>query len=171
MDIAQKLKQGHSRQIIDEIVHHIGDNENRFLQLLNCFMSNDNRLSQRASWALGNLSQLHPHLFDNHHRVFLNCFHDKKKHNAIRRNIVRIYQVAHIPEEYEAELYDICLNFIADNEEAIAVKAFSIRACERVIEKYPEMANELLTEIKSKIPNWSSGLKSRGNKFLKRWSD
>lgn len=169
MDIKKKLDQGHSKTINAEIVQYVGNSEERFQKLLDCVLGDDMRLSHRASWALGDVSLKYPDMFRKHHRVLIDALKKKQNHNAIRRNIVRTYQFADIPEDYEAELYDICLNFIANAEEKIAVKAFSIRVCERVIEKYPEMKNELLELIKVNLPIWSSGLKNRGSKFLKRW--
>lgn len=169
MDISEKLAQGHNKTINNEIVAYIGNSEKRFEQLLDCFFSEEMRLSHRASWALGDVSLKYPTLFDKHHRKLINSLKVKQSHNAIRRNVVRTYQFAEIPEELEAELYDICLNFILDMEEKTAVKAFSLRVCERIIEKYPEMANELIEIIKANISIWSSGLKGRGNKFLLRW--
>ena len=170
MDIAKKLDQGHNKTINAEIVEYVGKSEKRFQKLLNCVLGEDMRLSHRASWALGDASLKYPDLYNKHHRVLIDALKVKQNHNAIRRNIVRTYQFADIPEEYEAELYDVCLNFVADSDEMIAVRAFSIRVCERIIEKYPEMKNELLEVIKSNMSVWSAGLKSRGNKFLKRWS-
>lgn len=170
MNIAEKLADGHSKTINTEIVRYVGSDKKKFLELLNCVLSDNMRLSHRASWALGDVSLKYPALFNLHHRTLIDALKVKQNHNAIRRNIVRTYQFADIPEEFEGELYDICFNFITDHEEAIAVKAFSIRVCERVIEKYPEMAGELLALIKTNMTIWSSGLKNRGHKFIKRWS-
>ncbi len=169
MNIAHKLAEGHSKQITTEIVKYIGNNPARFKELVNYFLGNDVLISQRASWALGDAVCGQPDMANPFHRILIDCLKNPENHNSIRRNIVRIYQAANIPNDYEAELYDVCLNFIADTDEAIAVRAFSIRVCERVIEKYPEMANELVEIIKANISIWSSGLKSRGSKFLKKW--
>lgn len=170
MNIKEKLAAGHNKTINKEIVDYVGSSELRFKKLMDIVLGQDMRLSHRASWAMGDVSLRHPQLLYKHHRNLIDALKVKQHHNAIRRNIVRTYQASEIPEAYEAELYDICLNFVADTDEAIAVKAFSIRVCERVIEKYPEMANELLAIIKANISIWSSGLKNRGNKFLKRWA-
>jgi hypothetical protein len=169
MNIREKLAEGHSKTITAEIVDYVGQNEVRFKELLSCVLCDNMRLSHRASWALGDVSLRYPTLYNQHHRVLLDALKTKQNHNAIRRNIVRIYQFAEIPEEYEAELYDICLNFVADAEEMTAVKAFGMRVCERVIERYPEMKNEMLEIIKSNQAQWSSGLKNRGKKFLEKW--
>jgi hypothetical protein len=170
MDIKKKLAAGHTRAINKEIVDYIGQKESRFEKLLECFFSDDMRLSHRSSWALADAAVRYPSLLRPHHRKLIDSLKVKQSHNSIRRNVVRTYQFAEIPADLEGELYDICFNFICDTNEAIAVKAFSIRVCERVIERYPEMASELLVVIKESIQNWSSGLKSRGNKFIKRWA-
>lgn len=169
MDIAAILQSGHSKAITASIVAYIGEDAARFKELLTIFLGDDFRLSQRASWALGHASYERPALIKPYHRQLLDALKVKQAHNSIRRNVVRTYQIAEIPEEYEAELYDICLNFIIDVHEATAVKAFSLRVCERVVEKYPEMANEVLEVIKANIEHWSSGLKNRAKKFLVRW--
>jgi len=169
MDFRKILESGHNKTINKEIIDYIGNSELRFNKLLDCFFSNEMRLSQRASWALGDVSLKHPTLFNKHHRKLIDSLKVKQYHNAIRRNVVRTYQFAEIPEEYEAELYDICLNFISDTQEKTAVKAFSLRVCERIIEKYPEMAGEMLALIRANKSLWSSGLKNRGQKFLERW--
>ncbi len=56
-----------------------------------------------------------------------------------------------------------------DIQEATAVKAFSLRVCERIVERYPELANEVIVIIDEFYEHWSSGLKNRGKIFLKRW--
>ncbi len=169
MDFKKKLESGHNKTINNEIVAYIGNSEARFEKLLECFFSEEMRISHRSSWALGDVSLKYPQLFDKHHRALIDALKVKQNHNAIRRNVVRTYQFAEIPEEYEGELYDICFNFIADHDEQTAVKAFSLRVCERVIEKYPEMAGEMIALIKRNKTLWSSGLKNRGKKFLDRW--
>ena len=85
----------------------------------------------------------------------------ENRHNAIRRNIVRLYQFVEIPEDTEGELYDICIRFILNHNEAIAIRAFSMRVCERIALRHPMLIEELIAVIETTIPNGSSGLKNR----------
>jgi len=169
VDIKQILLKEHNKKTTLAIVAYVGDDAERFKELMQCFLGDEMRLSQRASWPLGFIGEERPHLLKPYHKVLIESLQQEQKHNAIKRNVTRIYQSAPIPEKYEAQLYDICAAFLMDPNEAIAARAFGLRVCERVVEKYPEMANEINEIIKANMEHWSSGLKSRGSKFLKRW--
>jgi uncharacterized protein (UPF0262 family) len=80
---------------------------------------------------------------------------------------MRVYQWADIPEEIEGKLFDIAIRFLQDSEQPIAVKVFSMTAAHRVVERYPDLANELYEAIRQCMPHGSAGLKNRGNKTLK----
>jgi hypothetical protein len=54
------------------------------------------------------------------------------------------------------------MHFMLDYNEAIAIRAFSMRICDRISLKYPELISELLYAIRSILPGASSGLKNRG---------
>ncbi len=170
MQIQQLLLQGHNKKIRDQIVEYVGSNANRFDELMQCFFDKNIQVSQRASWPVSILCENQAQLMKAYHRNFINSLKNTEVHNAIRRNVVRVYQTSEIPIEYEAELYSICFQCIADPKEAIAIRAFSIRVCERIIEKYPELKNELIEIIKTNIYSWSSGLANRGRKFLEKWN-
>lgn len=170
IEIIEKLKKSQEKIVVDELIQYIGHNPERLKELVDCFLQEDMRTSQVASWPLGKISNSQPDLFRPYHRPLIDALVQKQRHNAIRRNVVRIYQFIEIPEEFEAEIFDICVKFISNANEPIAVKAFSIRVCERIIEKYPELANELIQIIKASINGWGSALENRGNKFLKKWN-
>lgn len=169
MKIRTFLTSGHNKEITHQVVQYVGTDAGRFKELMDCFLSEEMRISQRAGWALGMIGEKHVELLNPYHCILLDCLKRDNAHNAIRRNIVRVYQFCEIPMELEAELYDVCINFISDFHEMIAVKAFSIRVCERIIEHYPELRTELSGVIRSEIEHWSPGLKNRGRKFLERW--
>ncbi|MDB9882824.1 hypothetical protein OAD66_06785 [Bacteroidia bacterium] len=133
---------------------------------MDLFISGNTRVSQTTSWAIGILGEKHPVLIAPYHQLLLAHVQDKKKHTAVRRNIVRIYHTSPIPKEIEGEFYDIALGFVTKMKEAIAVKAFSMRLCERIAIKYPELISELCIVIKASLPNASSGVKNRGTYIL-----
>ena len=164
--LSQLIHRPNNKQTRDEIVDYVGNSPEKFSELMDLFISGNTRVSQTTSWAVGILGEKHPELITPYHQSLLAHVQDKKKHNAVRRNIVRIYQTCPIPEEIEGELYDIALGFVTDPKEAIAVKAFSMRICERIAIKYPELISELCIVIKASLPNASSGVKNRGTHIL-----
>ena len=68
---------------------------------------------------------------------------DEQAHEAVARNLLRIFQGQEIPEKYSARLLDMCLRWIRSEHEAIAIRAFSITVATQICKKYPELISEL----------------------------
>ena len=168
MRLSEAILLPHNKKTIQTIIDCIDGDEKRFSELMDYFLSKDGRITQKASWALSTISQSHPSLFEPHHAKLIHRLKDPSTPIAIRRNTVRLYQFAEIPEEIESELYDLCIQYIVSMNEAIAVRAFSITVCERIAMRYPDLIPELMLCIESVIPTGSSGLKNRGHHTLKR---
>jgi hypothetical protein len=69
MNLAEKLEQGHSKALAMQVVKWVGNDADRFAELVKLFLGNDTRISQRAAMALGWCAEAHPELIN----VFLFC--------------------------------------------------------------------------------------------------
>ena len=157
-----------NKQTINEIIDFIGNSPVLFAALMDHFVYGTSRVSQTTSWALSHIGEQHAELIAPYHTTLLQQLQDKTKIGAVRRNIVRIYQTCPIPQEIEGELYEVCMSYILDPKEAIAIKAFSMTVCERIATKYPDLIPELIEAIQRIMPTTSSGIKNRGMHTLKR---
>ncbi|MFY0643334.1 MAG: hypothetical protein JXR19_02600 [Bacteroidia bacterium] len=152
-----------------KLVNYVGNDPKRFKELMEVFLGADLQLTQITSWAISECTEVYPHLIAPYHSQLMDSLNKDQRHGAIRRNIVRIYQYADIPEDIEGQLFNLCINFIIDPTEAIAVKAFSMTVCERIAVKYPDLIPELKICIESQLDNASAGVKNRGQKILHRF--
>ncbi|MBK8089678.1 MAG: hypothetical protein IPK31_18100 [Chitinophagaceae bacterium] len=91
----------------------------------------------------------------------------EKLHNAVKRNIVRLLQEVPIPEKLHGEVMDTCFGFVADVQEAIAVKAFSLTILENLSKQYPEIKHELKVIIEERWDYETAAFHSRAKKILK----
>ncbi len=164
--LAQLIKQPLTKSTINEILEVIGDSQELFDELMTYFLGNNARVTQLTSWAVGHIGEKQPQLIRSYHQDLLAQLQRNDRHNAIRRNIVRLYQFAEIPEDIEGKLYDICIGFILNPKEAIAVRAFSMRVCERIALLHPALIEELIAVVETTIPNGSSGLKNRASHVI-----
>ncbi len=162
------VKRPHNKQTINEIIEFIGHDAKLFEELMVHFLGNNLRITQLTSWVVGHIGEKQPQLIAPYHQQMVEQLRHDDRHNAIRRNIVRLYQFVPIPELIEGELYDICMGFILDPKEAIAVKAFSMRVCELIAVKYQELIPELSDAIQNCMIDASSGIKNRGSHTLRR---
>lgn len=153
---------------VDTIINYVGDDQTLFDELIQHFVYGTKRVTQLTGWAVGYLGEKHPNLLASHHRLLLDQFKNHQLHDGIRRNIVKIYQSCSIGEQLEGELYDECLANILNPKEAIAIRAFSMMACEQIAKQYPDLVPELIDAIESVLSTGSAGTKNRGMHTIRR---
>lgn len=168
MRLIDLVRRPQTKQNVNEVIQFIGEDETLFSELMELFLSDDQRISQRASWALGHIGEAHPQLLQPHLDTLLEQMRRNDRHNSIRRNTVRIFQFVDIPESISGELYSLCLAYIEDPKEMIAVRAFSMTVCERIASRYPDLIPELIATIENATPTGSAGIKNRGYHTLNR---
>jgi hypothetical protein len=144
MDILQKLSSGHNKAITNAIVKYIGDDKERFAELVNLFLKGDYRITQRAAWPLGYVAIENPGLVKLYIGRFIKKLGEPGLHPAIPRNILRVFQTMDIPEKYRGSLLDICIRYITSENIPVAIRAFAITTAANICKHYPELKNELL---------------------------
>lgn len=167
MNIKTQLLTENSKQNVKFIVEYIGNDPTRFDELIQLFFYNEIRVAQRASWALGMCGERYPELVKPYLTEMVQHL-KKPKHNAVRRNIVRIFQFIEIPEELLGETVDICFSLLNDPQEAIANRVFSMTVLYNACLREPLLADELRATIEIHYEDGSAGFKSRGRKILKQ---
>ena len=82
-----------------------------FQELMNCFLSEDVTLAQRAAWSVSWAAQKNPEIVQPHIGSLVNQLGRKDVHNAVIRNSVRVLENLDIPDEFHGEILDACFNF------------------------------------------------------------
>lgn len=167
MNLRSEILAEHSKAQAGKIVAWIGDSQQRFDELVKLFLHDEYRVIQRAGWPLSYAAIAHPQLVKKHLPVLVKTLRKEKLHNAVKRNIVRLLQDVPIPEKLHGEVMDICFAFIADMQEAIAVKAFSLTILENLSKQYPEIKHELKVIIEERWDYETAAFHSRAKKILK----
>lgn len=168
MDIKARLAEEHSKSLTHKIVASVGNDKERFNELILIFLGDDRRLAQRASWPLSYVLIRYPHLLNPYFDVFIEKLDDGNNHPAIIRNILRVLQEIDIPETYHGVLVDKSFKFILSETQPAAIRAFALTVASRICKPYPELVNELrliLNEL-AVLPQLPS-MRSRLKKALK----
>ncbi|MCB9360536.1 MAG: hypothetical protein H6587_08120 [Flavobacteriales bacterium] len=168
MNFRTLLENEHSKATTNLIVNEICENPHQMDEFMQTFVAGPIRITQRAAWPLSFIAQKKPPLLVNYFDVFINELHKPNNHNAITRNILRALQFTDIPEKHQGAILNRCFDFLTDVNQPIAIKAFSMTIAYNLSKQYPDIKNELKISIENLIPNGSSGIKSRGNKILKK---
>jgi len=148
------------------VLKYIGNDETRFADLMDLFLGDEYRVTQRAAWVVGHTADHNPQLFQPYLRPLIENLQNSV-HDSIKRNTLRVLQDIDLPEDLLGLAADICFGFLNDPKEAVAVRVFSMTVCYNICVKEPELANELQLVIEEYLPHGTAGFKSRGKKILK----
>ncbi|WP_260311459.1 hypothetical protein [Roseivirga seohaensis] len=167
MDIRKQLLKEHSKENTNLIVSYVAEQQERFDALMNLFLSDEYRVTQRAAWVVGEIGRKKVEMLKPHLKAMVFNLKQPNLHDSIKRNTVRVLQELEIPESLWGEVADICFGYLASKSEAIAIKCFSMTVLLNITYKVPELKDELQILIEDQMPYGSSGFKSRGKRTLK----
>ena len=166
MNIKEEILKEHSKTQTLKIAYFIGDNKTRFATLMQLFLYDDLRISQRSSWVVGHCAAQHPELILPYLEKMIDNL-ENDVHSAVKRNTVRIMQDIELPEKLLGKTVDICFRLLDDPQEAIAVRVFSMQVLYNICLREPDLKEELRIIIEDHLDFGSAGFISRGKKILK----
>lgn len=166
MNIRETLAIEHSKANSLKIADYIGDNHEKFADLMKIFFNAEYRLSQRAAYVFMISVDRCPNLVKPYLEKLVSQLERKDVHDSIRRNIVRAFQYIEIPINLQGRIFSHCIDFIENMNETIAIRAFALTVATRIAEKEPELINELCLTVEKYMPNPTPALQVRMRKLL-----
>ncbi len=166
MNLRDTILAEHSKKQMLKVVKHVGNNQQRFDELMKLFLASEYRVTQRAAWSVSYIATAHPNLIKKHlKKIIVNL--KNPVHDAVKRNTVRLLQFIDLPVSLHGITAAICFKFLNDMKEPIAVKVFSMTVLSNICKQHPELSNELRLSIEAQLPYGSAGFVSRAKKVLK----
>ena len=167
MNIKEEILKEHNRTHAIKIANYACLSKKNFKELMQCFMSGEYRLAQRAGWSVSWAVEKKPEMIQPFIKNIVAQLKRKDVHNAVVRNSVRILERINIPEAFHGEVMNACFGFIESPATPIAVKAFSLTTLYNLSKQYPEIGTELKLIIEERWDTETAAFKSRGKKILK----
>lgn len=166
MNIREALLEVHSKAQATKIANYVGDDPKRFAELMKYMLGPVYRLSQRAAWPVSYCIERHPKLITPYWGRLAQQLEREDAHVAVRRNVARLLQFVDIPKRYEGRVFDACYNLLADPNETVAVRVFSMTVAAEIAKNESELMNELRM-IATKYPQAATaGFRSRTRRVL-----
>lgn len=172
MDVFHQLEKEHSKENSLSIVSYIGNDAERFAELMDCFFAEtkDYRVPQRAAHTLSLTFDKQPDLILPYREKLIQNLDNKNLKSSLKRNILRVLQFTKIEEDWMGSLYDNCFEFLGNPKEEIAVRAFAMVVLYNISNTFPELKPELKAMVESVLdePQVSPGIRSKANHTLKK---
>lgn len=168
MNLLNELQKDHSKAQKDKIVKFVGNHTDRFAELVKVYLAGPYRITQRAAWPLSYCVAKNPSFVRPHLGKLLTYAAKPGVHDAVKRNTLRLLQFINVPTSLQGKTTDLCLAFLSNPKEPIAVRVFAMTVASNLALKNPELKNEIIPLIEDQLPYGSAGFRSRGVKVLKR---
>jgi hypothetical protein len=149
-------------------VKWVGCSQQNFDELFFLFLNDEYRVVQRSAWPVSYCVDAYPALIGKHWKELIENLKKPNRHDAVKRNSIRLMQDIELPEKYHGEIMDICFQYLESPTEALAVKVFSMSVLANLAKEYPEIKAELNLIIEDQLPHQSAGFKSRAKTVLKQ---
>ncbi len=156
----------HSKAQTMRIVKWVGHDAGRLAVLMDIFLDNEYRTTQRASWAVRYVGENAPELLVPWLPRMVARLRVPGIHDAVKRNVLNVFEPLAIPENLQEELTDLCFGYLADPKEALAIRCASMTILEKTCRHIPELQAELRLLIEEQMDGSTAGFRSRGRRIL-----
>jgi hypothetical protein len=157
-----------TRETALEIAHYACSSRKRFAALMECFLSDEYKLVQRAAWSVGWAGKQQPAMIAPYLAQLVSQLQRKEVHPAVVRNCARILQETTIPEQYQGQVMNACFELITTPITPAAIKAFSLTILYNLSLQYPDIQPELQLIIEEQWEKETAAFRSRGRKILQK---
>lgn len=164
--LQEMILQEHSKAQMLRIVHWVGSDKYRFKALVQNFLSENPILHQRAGYPLSNIVIQNPDSILPYLDKILLMAAKPGLHKAIRRNTARMLEHLQLPSKYKGKVLNLCFDWIADPNEKVAIKAFSLTVLEHMLDEYPDIGSELRLIIEDQWHRQTPAFQYRAKRVL-----
>lgn len=166
MDLREALLAEHSRDRAQLICEYVGDDRERFAELIDLMTGPVYRVSQRAAWPVSLCVECNPDLITPYFPTLLRELERDNAHDAVRRNVARLLQFVDIPKRYKGRFFDACSALLADVSNPVAIRVFSMSVAANIAKDSPELISELKAIASQQPEVATAGFRSRFRKIF-----
>jgi hypothetical protein len=170
MTLRNLLLQAHSKIQKDRIIQFVGEDSSLFDELVSYVVSNDTILSQRASWPFSYIAIEHPVWIKTHEPGLIKALNQSHVHDAIKRNILRVWREFLPDDEILGEVFDCCSTLLRNPHEPGAIRAFAMQVMGNIVVRYPELKHELMLTVEDALLHSTPAIASSARKVNKQLS-
>jgi hypothetical protein len=167
MNLREKLTIRFDKEEKERLGKIIASDPKLFAELWSLIKTADSPIPEYGSWVLDHCVAINPTLVQPHLDEMIAHF-PLPNHNSIHRNLGKILAQVEIPEQYQGELYSLCIDRLLMPQMEVAVKVHCMEIAYNIARDIPELKEELALVINDQMEFNSAGFKSRGKKILKR---
>ncbi len=164
--LLEALRLERSKKHVEKIAGWVLQTPERLDILMDLFFGQEPRHAELAAWVVGTIGQKKPAIFLPWFPEMISVLQMEGVHGSLKRNVLRILQETTIPENLQGYCADVCFKLLANPQEEIAVRAFSMGVLAGIYKTVPEIGPELRLMLEQDLNSPSSACRNRAQKVL-----
>ena len=166
MNIREALLTEHSKRQTMAIVRYIDNDPTRFKELMDNFLGDTYRVSQRAAWAVSYCAEQHYDLVKPYFGRLVTQLECDDAHVAVRRNVARLLQFVEIPDRYRGRVFEACYRLVDNPDQPVAVRVFALTVAVRIANGKRDLLDELRLIVEKHAPHTTIAFRKRASIVL-----
>jgi hypothetical protein len=158
---------GYGRANANRIVDAISQKPDLYKDLFTLFLADEEPVSRRVVWGLDLYAEIHPEVL----LPYLDSIVDHLpgfRHDALKRHSLRMLARSPLPGNNLGQLISYCFDVLISPTDPPAVKVHAMEILYRAAQNEPDLKKELIDTIEWRLAESSAGIRSRGEKILKK---
>ena len=161
-----------SRVLADMLVQDIGNNPEKFREIINISFRDEYPVSMRAARIIPLITEIYPELLNPYIPWIITKLQHLKT-EGVRRGFLKALSESSYSfnDEQMGILANLAFTWLPDPKEPISVRYYSIEIILKISEKYPELQIELKPLLHELLQDAPSGIKAKSQialNYLKR---
>lgn len=167
MDLQLALSKYPDKETLAEITSYIGDEPDRFAELIDLVLHGERTVSQYASWLVSPCIDLHPFLIRPHLQELIeNLSRPNLSDWVIRSTIKALMKTDDLSEEHQGLALQHCFDYLLNPKMAVSIHVYAMQTAFNISQNEPDLLNELKMVIEERLPYGTAAYKSRGKKIV-----
>jgi hypothetical protein len=168
MNLAGQLMIEMSTRNIRFVAQGIGENKEKFKNLVQLVYNTNPKLSMRAAWTLTIVTDKYPELLKPYIKDLVKVLPSLPHPGAVR-GILRQLSKFEIPVKVQGRLFDFCYNMLISDDQPVSIKVFSMQILYNISQKEPGLKSELYQMLEDIImKGCKAGISARARKLIKK---
>lgn len=156
-----------SKEHISRVAAYIGNDGDRFSNLIRILLENAPKYAQKAAWVLEHCVLKNPTLVDPYITPLLELT-QKPCHPGVRRGIMHSLETRPMDEEQSGIALGYAFGFLHAADEKVAIKVYAMGMIANQAKLYPELLQELKLHVDAQFPHQSAAFKSKARNIYKK---
>ncbi len=154
-----------TKDTVDSVCMLLKEDKVLLDKLFHLITEGNSKIQWRSAWVFEHVYAMKPSVIAPYLDTILKIF-PSLPNNGVRRHLSKILFLINVSDKVDGTFINTCFEWLRAEEVPVAVKVYCMDILYQVVERYPELREELKITLQTYLPHNTAGFKCRAKKTL-----